>query len=65
MKKKYLSINNLIILFLILTYSLLWSLKSNLFFSTDFRVYFFGASLLDKNYLLTPAFKELVDTVCG
>jgi hypothetical protein len=52
MKKKYLSINNLIILFLILTYSLLWSLKSNLFFSTDFSVYFFGASLLDKNYLL-------------
>jgi len=52
MKKNFLSINNCIILFLILTYSLLWSLKSDLFLTVDFSAYFFGASLLDENYLL-------------
>jgi hypothetical protein len=52
MKKNGLSINNLLILFLILIYSFLWSLKSDLIQTIDFSGYFFGANLLDDNYSL-------------
>ena len=52
MKKNNLSINNLLILFLILVYSFLWSLKSDLVQTIDFSGYFFAANLLDENYSL-------------